>query len=232
MVVVQQSWFPVRDDVPLQPGGDLLVQRLRAVLFRRPAAFDPTGHRARQEPIGAAEVVQTDRRRIDRVDRRDRLQQHLRQSRAKSRAGGERRRNGFPDDKARPVFQDLKPLPADGRIVAEMQTPRNEWQSVRQPGQDAMLARHVVGTGRQFTHRRAAQYSGPAVQINQIIEVREPAGELARRRIGVQAHPLPGQVRAHRRPVQPDTVLWSAKAVLLWHVSSYRLASSPGRSQY
>ena len=178
------------------------MQRVGAVLFRGPAAFAPAGHRARQEPLGPAEIVQTDRGGIDRVDRGDGFQQHLRQPRAEARTRRQFRRNGFPDDQARPVFEDLEPLAADRRIIAQMQAARHERQRVRQARQDAVLARHVVGAGGQLAHRRAAQHGGFAVQVNQIIEVREPAGELPRRRIVVQPHPVTREVGA-ARPASP-----------------------------
>ena len=234
-VVVQKSGLAVRHDVAFQPAGDVLVQRFGAVLFRRPTAFDPTGDGTGQETFGPAKVVQTDCRGIDRMDRCDGFQQHIRQTLAEAGTDRQLGRNGFPNNQTRPVFENLKALAADRRIVAQVKAAWDKRQRIRQARQDTVLARHVVSAGGQLAHWRAAQHGGFAVEVNEIIQVGQPAGELARRRVIVQPHPMAREVSAHGRPVQFDAVLWRAKACvgrLPGHVSSYWLASGPGRSQY
>ena len=56
-------------------------------------------------------------------------------------------RQVLADHQARAVFNDLEALPDDRRVVAQMQSARDERQRIRQAGQDAELARHVEGAG-------------------------------------------------------------------------------------
>ena len=87
-------------------------------------------------------------------------------------------------------------------IVAQEQAARHERQRIGQARQDAEFARHVVSAGRQFTHRRTAQHRRLAVEMDQVVEVRQPAGELARRRIAIQPQPMRRQMRRQRIPIQ------------------------------
>ena len=141
------------------------------------------------------------------MDRRQRLQQHLRQPRADLRPAGQFGRQVLADHQAGPVLDDLE-LRADDRWVGAQEQPaRHERQRIRQAAQDAELARHVVGAGRQLAERRAAQHGRPAVEMDQIIQVGEPAGELARRRIMVEPQPVCGEVGAHGIPVERHALL-------------------------
>ena len=201
-----------------------LCRLFGAVLHRRQPALAPAGDATRQKPIRAAEVVQPDRLGIHRMDRGDRFQQAPGTAARRSPAGapvpaGRCSRITRPG----PVFDDLKALADDRGIVAQMQPARDERQRVRQARQDAELARHVVGAGGQFPHRRAAQHGGFAVQVDQIVQVGQAAGELARRRVGVQAMAVRRQIGADRIPVQGDAVGGGPQAGFGWHASSCSL---------
>ena len=109
-------------------------------------------------------------------------------------------RQMFADHQPRPIFDDLKALADDRRIIAQMQPARDERQRVRQPRQNAELARHVVGPGGQFPHRRPAQHGRLAIEVNEVVEVGQPPGELPRRRLRVQPMAMRGEMRAAPPP--------------------------------
>ena len=84
--------------------------------------------------------------------------------------------------------------------AAQEQPARHERQRIGQPAQDAELARHVVGAGWKLAERRSAQHGRPAVEMDQVVEVRQAAGELPRRRIVVEPQPVAAPDTRARRP--------------------------------
>ena len=190
---------------------------LGSLLFRRQAALAPAGDAARQEPIGPAEVVQPDRLGINRVDRSDGFQQHRRQTRADLGPVRQFGRHVLADHQARPVFDDLKALAEDRRIVAQVQAAGDERQRVRQARQDTELARHVVSAGGELAHRRPAQHGGLAVEVDQVVQVGQAAGELARRGVFVQMMAVCRQIEADRAPVQGNALGGGSQAGFDWH---------------
>jgi len=65
-----------------------------------------------------------------------------------------------------------------------------------------MLALHIVGAGRDITHRRTAQHHRRIVEANKIIEIAEAAGKLTWR-IGlmVKAKAVFAEMRRQSHPV-------------------------------
>src|SRR5262249_40532003 len=64
---------------------------------------------------------------------------------------------------------------------------------------------------------RPPQDRGAAVQMDQVIQVRQPAGELARRRIIVEAQAVAGEIGAHRIPVERNAALGGTNLGRLVH---------------
>ena len=111
------------------------------------------------------------------------------------------------DHQAGAIFQNLEALADDGGVVAQQHAARHERQGVGQARQDTVLARHVVAAGRQVAHWRAAQHIRLSPEMDEVIEVGESAGELARRRIGVERQAARGEERAHGVPGERDALL-------------------------
>ena len=194
-VVVQQRRRPVRHQVAFPAR-----RRCRGASASVPSSFAARprlrqpADAAREESFRAAQVVQSDRPGVHRMDRRDRFQQHLRQARADLRPVGQFGRHVLPDHQAGPVFDDLEALAHDGGVVAQDQAAGDERQRIRQARQDAELARHVVGAGRQFPHRRAAQHGWAGRRDGS-----DSSGSPSRRRTGAAAD------RSSRHaPARPD----------------------------
>ena len=87
-----------------------------------------------------------------------------------------------------------------------MQATGDERQRVRQAGEDTEFARHIEGAGGQVPHRRAAQDGRLAIEVDQVVQVRQPAGELARRRFGIQVMAVRGQVGVDGTPVEGNAL--------------------------
>ena len=117
-------------------------------------------------------------------------------------AARKRCRHMLADHQPGPIFQNLKRRPEHRCIGAQKQAPRHKCQRIRQPAEDAVLARHVMTARRQLPQRRPTQHRRRPIQHDQIIQVRQPTGELLRRRIDRQHMPLPRQMRARSRPIE------------------------------
>jgi hypothetical protein len=135
-----------------------------------PGASSAPAHRgAREEAVGLAEPLEPDRRRLDRVDRRQHLDQHAAEPLADPRLGGDRGRQLPADREARPVLHDHE-LAADRALVHRViEAARRQRIDPPDRAQDVVLAPHVVGAGRQLAHRRAAQHPLLAVDHDQIV---------------------------------------------------------------
>ena len=215
-----------------------------------PRLRQPLTARARN-PAGRPRSSRPDRGGIHRMDRRQRLEQHLRQPGADFRAAGQFGRDVLADHQAGPIFDDLELRADDTGVRAQEQPARHERQRIGQPAQDAELARHVVGAGGKFAERRPAQHGRPAVEMDQVVQVRQSAGELPRRRIAVESQAVcrPGTRARHpnraersappcaRRPaaagiISPPVALTGERVLRLdptEHAAPGRLAQQPVR---
>ena len=205
-VVVQQAWRPIRHDVALQPAADIVVEAVRTQLHRRQAALAPACNAAGHEALRPAEIVQPDGLGVHGMDRGDGFQQHLRQPRADVRTMRQLGRQMLADHQPGRYSMIWNRWPITVGSSHRCSPRGDERQRVRQARQDAEFACHVVGAGRQLPHRRSAQHGRLAVDVDQVVQVGQPAGELARRRVGVQAVTMTGQVDADRVPVQENTL--------------------------
>ena len=116
--------------------------------------------------------------------------------------------------------------------VAQEQPARHERQRIGQPAQDAELARHVVGAGGQLAQWRAAQHRGLAIELDQVIEVRQSAGELPWRRLVIETPAMCSQMRAHGAPVEWHTLLGRAHiSRALFHPASRQVIQREVESQ-
>ena len=90
--------------------------------------------------------------------------------------------------------------PSTDFVGREMQGARHQRKGAAETRQHAMLARHVVAAGRQRPGRWAAQHSGLAVEDDQVVEIAEAAGELARRRRGREVMAVRAEMRRQAFP--------------------------------
>lgn len=95
---------------------------------------------------------------------------------------------------------------------------------------------HVVGAGRQLAHGRTSQHRFAAIDEQQVVEIRQATGELARARGQLERHAMPRQMRSQTRPLLSHCLRLgrssgSVSMTGLLGISPRVLISGPGASK-
>ena len=162
---------------------------------RRVELLLPACDLATEEPLGAAEVTETDRRRLDRVQRGERVHEAF-GDRAGS-LGAERfelggaavRRTGAP-------LHDVEVRAQHRGIGAQREGPRDRHVGVLERRHDAVLAGHVVGGREHVAERRPSDDPLLRAVGHDVGQVGPPAGDQGRPQLVARARDLGREPRA------------------------------------
>jgi hypothetical protein len=98
------------------------------------------------------------------------------------------------------IFKNLKWCAEHSAVFAKEQASGRQRVSLLQGRENTVFAGHIIGPGRQRPARRPSQDRPTSVDLDQVIEITEPSGELPRLRFP-EFDAKPREIAGERSPI-------------------------------